>query len=515
MTVSELKKVEGRIIGIDAKGKEYLDLEYYNKHVDKCPYFDFITKPLQYKNEFDWSLFSEETKETCYEFQKRTAERMVNEFHGRGIIALDMGLGKTVVGCLLLKHYHECSCLIICPSTMLQTWYDEYENKIDFAYWDFQIINASSDRLNRNKLFVSFDVAKNHPEIQKRKWDLVMVDECQNLKNECQRSKYICPLMKKAKYCFLISGTPQKNRQIELWNALNALDEQTFNSREVFAERYCDGKKTKYGFVEENGSSRTDEIGLVLDKFMIRIQLKDVPEVNIPPFKRIQYIMKPPPDAMEKLNELEMEIRFTAAKMKSCRNADMRNNLGAKLQGLTSEYSSLTGEIKAIEFKKVIVDLVQNSKEEDCFILFTYHQKVTEILKGYFLDYFPVVIDGTVDVKLREPLYKKIRQGKVKVSIISIGVGGKSLNLIPGANQVIMCELVNVPAEMNQAEGRISRIGSKKDGTSTWLVLEGSADVKTMEDLQRKKIINKKVIDKEDILIGFEFEKTIYYTKEF
>ncbi len=115
----------------------------------------------------------------------------------RLLIADTTGLGKTIeaglVASELLARGRARSVLIITPANLREQWRQQMR---DLFYLDFEIISGETrKRLERaippgadpwlyyDRLIVSIDYAKDiriRPEIRKRQWDIVIVDECHN-----------------------------------------------------------------------------------------------------------------------------------------------------------------------------------------------------------------------------------------------------------------------------------------------------------------------------------------------
>jgi len=115
----------------------------------------------------------------------------------RMLIADTIGLGKTIEAGLiateLLARGLARSILIITPASLREQWREQMR---DLFYMDFEIISGETrKRLEKSippgadpwlyfdRLIISVDYAKDlriRPEIRKRKWDIVIVDECHN-----------------------------------------------------------------------------------------------------------------------------------------------------------------------------------------------------------------------------------------------------------------------------------------------------------------------------------------------
>ena len=81
------------------------------------------------------------------------------------------------------------------------------------------------------------------------KYDVVIVDESHYIKDgSAKRTKAALPILKTAKRCFLLTGTPALNRPKEVYTQLSALVPGAKINMKDFGERYCAGNRfDKYG----------------------------------------------------------------------------------------------------------------------------------------------------------------------------------------------------------------------------------------------------------------------------
>eukprot|EP00483_Globobulimina_turgida_P004004 UN04012 len=107
---------------------------------------------------------------------------------------------------------------------------------------------------------------------------MVICDESHALRNyKTQRCKILLPLIKRnIRYCLLLSGTPTNNRPSELWTQIDALRSNEFMSFTKYTIRYCEGQKSRFGWVA-NGAMHLKELHAIIKyKVMIRRLKKDV-----------------------------------------------------------------------------------------------------------------------------------------------------------------------------------------------------------------------------------------------
>lgn len=152
----------------------------------------------------------------------------------RLLLADSTGLGKTVEGGLiateLLARGRARSVLIVTPANLREQWRQQMR---DLFYLDFEIMSGETrKRLERSippgadpwlyfdRLIVSIDYAKDirvRPEIRKRRWDLVIVDECHNAamphsqrgrRADMDRWEAVDQIASSCEHLLLLSATP-------------------------------------------------------------------------------------------------------------------------------------------------------------------------------------------------------------------------------------------------------------------------------------------------------------------
>lgn len=191
-----------------------------------------------------------------------------------GILGDDMGLGKTIqtialiaallqrdgeVGTILsVKRVPESGAgkgtqkmfLILCPTSVLQNWEQEFQAWGSFRVGIYHGANRDAilDKVQANELEVlltSHDMFRlNVTALCKVMWDCVIVDECHRLKNEKSQLYQACMKMK-TKRRFGLTGTIMQNKYTEMFNVFDWAAPGSLGPREHFKEYY--GEPLKQG----------------------------------------------------------------------------------------------------------------------------------------------------------------------------------------------------------------------------------------------------------------------------
>jgi len=158
-------------------------------------------------------------------------------------IADDMGLGKTIqVISLILKLKEENKLkkpvLVVCPTTLMGNWKRELAtfspslNTLTYHGFNREF-SINCDVILTTYAILRIDLEK----FQKTNWDLLVIDEAQNIKNpstsQTQAIKAIKANMKIA-----MTGTPVENRLSELWSIFDFINKGYLGSLTDFSKNY-------------------------------------------------------------------------------------------------------------------------------------------------------------------------------------------------------------------------------------------------------------------------------------
>lgn len=201
----------------------------------------------------------------------------------------DMGLGKTVQALALIKYHKEYTpTLYIVKSAVKFNWLKQIVRWLGPEYLA-QIISTSKDYVFPclKSYIISYDLLRRFPkeELEKLKIKLVILDECQQIKNpDSSRTQEVRKLLKNLEIKVVpLSGTPWKNRGSEFFPVLNMIDPYKFYSHQhyldTWVEFYWEGNKKK-----EGGIRRPDKFREYVSNLLVRREYNEVmdefPDIN-------------------------------------------------------------------------------------------------------------------------------------------------------------------------------------------------------------------------------------------
>lgn len=423
-------------------------------------------------NNIDISHIESQLTNRLFEYQKQGI-RFGISLHGKLIIADEMGLGKSIQAlCVALYYKSDWPMLIIAPSSLLATWQELICNwttsiepfNIEVCFNKTKIIPEIL--MQKLIVIISFDLASRYAkEISNVCFNTIIVDECHFLKNrQTKRVINLLPILKASARCILLSGTPLLSRPIELFTQINAINFKLFPNFINFGLRYCDGKRTRFGW-DMSGSSNLDELQVILNYLMIRRYKKDVME-QLPPKIREQIFLSIP----------EQTINIIKSKMNVISN--LTNLEGLENNASYMQLWSESSKLKIPYMIEYLEDVIKYSNSK--ILLFAHHQFVLDAVQNYFITeklQF-IRIDGHTPSQERQLLCEKFQQqNDVLLALLSITAASVGITLTAATN-VIFLELFFNPGLLLQAEDRAHRIGQTESVFIRYLIAKGTMDDK-------------------------------------
>ena len=336
-------------------------------------------------------------------------------------------------------------------------------------------------------------------------------------------------------YRYLLSGTPEPNRVLELEPQLEILGIiDMLGGKGGFRMRYC-GPEPKTIYVrgghgetrtvyEFKGASHQDELQRRLRECVMVRRLKDDVLTELPP-KRHQCIELPANGAqslIDRENEVEETFNRNVESLKqvieqATKSGDEKSfaEASARLkkhhEAHFSEMAKLSHDIGMAKVPYVIQYCLELLETEGKIAIGIHHHDVADALAKAFKEakIKTVSFTGRESDAQKNKAIDAFQNGDARVWIgaISCGVG----YTITAAKRMIMAEELWTPAAMDQMADRIHRIGQKDSVLITYIVLEDSLDAKKVGMLIDKKETSYRILDKplEDFTVpsGSEPEK--------
>jgi SNF2 family DNA or RNA helicase len=378
--------------------------------------------------------------------------------HG-AILGDVMGLGKTLQAIGLITHnINEGSKdnLVICPGTLLENWRREFVKfspnlNVLTHYGAFRAGTAAKLR-GFDVIVTTYDaLVRDHAMLSTIKWNLVIIDEAQAIKNPRAQRTIRCKGLPR-NFGLAISGTPLENRLLDLWSLSDFAEPGLFGSESQFENDY------------EGAPNGAAEVNKIIRPILLRRRLHEI-EHQLPEKVVIDHPITWPSE----LNEIYERVRIEAiqefatagglvatGRLRKLTTHPLLMDIGPEDMIALSPKYALTLEI--------LEELFAN--KEKCLIFASYKKIIDRITEDIGLRYpssFVKSLDGRTDVDSRNPLVDEFNSFEGSgVLVCNPIVAGAGLN-ITGANHVIHYNLEWNPAKEDQATFRVYRNGQLKE----------------------------------------------------
>jgi len=418
------------------------------------------------------------TKLDLYPYQ-RVAVEFIERAGGRGMVADQMGLGKTATA-IGYAHYKKLKTLIVCPKSVVINW----SREIDRFTGKKSTIWSGTDKIGRIDAqyhIINYDVVERRSEeLRAAGFDLLVCDEATFLKNrQTKRAKSILGDYKqrklypgiKTKHVIFLTGTPVLNRPIEAFVLLNFLDKERFNNFYQFTQ--------KYGGWKGEDPRNLDDLHERTKELIIRRLKKDI-LTELPPKQR---------------NDLYVELSPTETKEYN----ELLDKLFRKWRSLGKP---TIAEMPAIQNylieKKMprVIEMVDELLEQDRGVLIysCYVEPLKKLAKHYGTQC--ALIHGQLSTTERQRSIDSLKSGMAKVGAFSIGAGAMGIDgLQHSIDTVIFLDRWWVPAIHEQAEDRLFRIGQTKQVSAYYMTCENTIDEYMGNILKEKQEMIDKLVD--------------------
>ncbi|MGW3606531.1 SNF2-related protein [Micromonospora sp. NPDC005161] len=409
--------------------------------------------------------------------QEGAARTVLTRMGGRGILADEVGLGKTVEAGLILKELMlrglAQRVLIVCPAPLRDQWREELRDKFDE---DFTVVASGQDArvFTQDRLIMTLQLVLRNAHRLGERFDLVIVDEAHRLSGAGARKTrdIIGELIANAPRVLFLSATPVQNNLLELYRLVELLRPGTFDSERDFSRRFVDGR-------DPRKPVNAPELRKLISSVVVRTtrQQAGVDRVHrMPPqdhgvqltaperqlydmlLNTLRHRMTGPSDTMRRR---QLALRLTASPQAVSRSAlrMAEREWDSGLKQTLTEIGHLAGDIRHTSREQVALDVVRRWLDEHGRVLvFTQH---TDTLGGILrlLDADGVVaapFHGGMSHAARSASVAGFKSGRAQV-LVSTDAGAEGQNL-QVSNCVLNYDLPWNPMRVEQRIGRVHRL---------------------------------------------------------
>ena len=455
-------------------------------------------------------------------YQEETTRKIMKTFRGRAIMADEVGLGKTIEACLVLKEYIlrglVRSALILVPSSLVNQWQDELCEKfgLSFVTSNDALFREDPDRFWKEPfLLVSIQTAKSKRHfntVTARTYDMVIADEAHHLKSRSTLNWKLVDSIQKT-FLLLLTATPVQNKLEELYNLVTLLKPGHLRTQKAFKEEFvARGNPTD--------PRNREKLRQLLKEVMIR-NTRSVTQLHLPPRFALTIRVEPSRDeaafyqgisrfvteqgAHASSNLPKMTLRRLLEAAGSSHFAALKMVEKISLQGLdgTNKQARELLEIgRAIRIgakTRRIIELVKASPEQK--VIFVNYLATLEYLHQVLEEHeVPhVLYRGGMTQAQKHQSIKTFREGCPV--LLSTETGGEGHNL-QFCHVMINCDLPWNPMRIEQRIGRIHRIGQDKEVQIYNFCSAGTLEEHILEILDRKINMFELVVGEVDMILG-------------
>ncbi len=432
-------------------------------------------------------------------------------------LADDMGLGKTVQLIALLLHERDKEdttsdstippTLLVAPTSVLSNWKKEAGK---FAPNLRCHIHHGSGRprdpaefaesISGHDLVVtSFNLVRSDLETFKSmKWQRVVVDEAQNIKNpKSAQAKAIFALP--STYRIAMTGTPIENRLMDMWSLFRFLNPGYLGTEAQFRRAY------EKPIQRENDLARTQQLQKLVQPFILRRLKSDKSIINDLPDKVEQKVYCNL--TKEQASLYQAVVRDVEEKLEDSDGMGRRGLILSTLMRLKQvcnhpsqflQDESPFHESRSHKLTRLNEMIEEALTESDSMLVFTQFTEIGDRLEAQFRERHscPVhYLHGGTTRQRREKMIESFQdpESPSGIFVLSLRAGGVGITLTR-ANHVFHFDRWWNPAVENQATDRAYRIGQQKTVFAHKMVTLGTLEERIDEMIETKKALAENIV---------------------
>ena len=419
---------------------------------------------------------------SLYEYQKEAVE-FIEAGHGRVIIGDAPGVGKSAPALVWTTMFSAEAerILLIAPANVTWKWAEK-----EIGMWipdrSWQVVEGGKMIMDNSHITIMSyrTMVLRYEELSRTPFDVVIFDEAHALKsNKSQQNRVARKLVKNIPYLLFLTGTAFKNKRFEIFQLLHMIDPKIWNNAIAFGTRYCGGSFSMGHWIQPpTGETNTEELQARLAPILLRRTKMQVAH-DLPELTRVSI-----PITIDNIKEYETTLRSVKEQ------ARKEGYKPALALTLLNTLRQVVGRGKTQAVIELAEDLLESGEQ---IVIFAHHKAVIKKLKDS-LRYTVGVIDGSTAPKDRQMLanaflydegHNGVGQRKLQVMIIS-SAGKEGIDLY-SASHVIFAERLWTPADEEQIEARLHRLGQRNAVTAHYLIARGTVDERLDEIVRSKR----------------------------
>jgi len=402
-------------------------------------------------------------KSTLRRYQEWGVKYILHQ--GKVLLGDEMGLGKTIqaiAAMITLRNRGMSHFIVVCPASVVTNWCREIAFHSDFIpvkiHGSKKVQEFERWRIQGGVAVTTFDSISSLPLTADYKFDMLVVDEAQYVKNPAtRRSKNIRLLCEGTERVLFMTGTALENHVGEMLELME-----------------------------------------ILNPFVALEAKKVAAMVRAPEFMGViapVYYRRKREDVLSELPELiesEEWCDLGEEEVEAYENSVMTRNMAA-LRRVSFNIDHMENSSKM----QRLLEIVEDAKAENRkVIVFSYFLDTINKVRALLGDTCVGPINGSVSPRERQEMVDLFNQAPAGTVLVSqILAGGVGLN-IQAASVVILCEPQFKPSLENQAISRAYRMGQARSVLVYRLLAQGTIDEYMMALLNHKQKVFDAFADK-------------------
>jgi SNF2 family DNA or RNA helicase len=462
-----------------------------------------------------------------YLYQQETVRRVLRHFKGRALLADEVGLGKTIEACLVLKEYWMRGlvrkALVLTPPSLVSQWKGELMEKFGLVPVspDTPQFRADPARFWKDEPLVVASIAAARLDAQADAigavaWDMVIVDEAHCLKNRTSANWRLVDSLQK-KFILMLTATPVENNLIELYNLITLLKPGLLATEAEFRKAYVTPGKPKAPKNPENLRSMLGEVMIRNTRAAADVQL---------PHRIAATVLVTPSEAEARM--YEMVSKFIAGRYRTAAGKKappmaldlMQRQAGSSPQALSRSVARALREdswVRAEDRRELetILDLASgvedSAKGARLGQMLAEHAGKAVIFTEFIptLDHLKHICEArgiryslfSGDLSRAEKDVAIARFRDEASVLLSTGAGGEGRNL-QFADTIVNFDLPWNPMRIEQRVGRVHRIGQTRDVFVFNFCQQGTVEEQLLRVLHDKINMFELVVGEMDAILG-------------
>jgi SNF2 family DNA or RNA helicase len=440
---------------------------------------------------------------SIFDHQVLAAQRIKNELGGNALLADEVGLGKTIEACIIIKEFLTTGLakkvLILAPPSLLPQWKDELASKFNLDFINQQNDTRFVDVFSHDLLLMSHASAS-YPEkataLQEVLWDLVIVDEAHSMKNSATKKHQLVKNLSK-RHLLLLSATPIQNNLEELYNMVELLHPGHLGTWKQFEEKYALGKNAR-----SLNPAYKEELQSILSQLIIRTTRKEVrnyikftdriPNTNIlDPSEKESQLYDAITDIIRDLyqsNHNSLALMTYQRLASSSTDTSKRALYKMKMNHVigTERYDELVSLANSIKSDSKFAHILEHIKNDSSkFLIFTEFYATQDYIANNLKEqgYSVTLFNGKLSPDEKSDAVKEFKN-KSQI-MISTGAGGEGQNF-QFCHNIVNYDLPWNPMRVEQRIGRVHRIGQTENVNIYNYALRGTIEAYILELLFTK-----------------------------